>query len=221
MPARPVGVPCSGRRKEHERHTGAPLGCCGTRGGWVGIGSRETGFDLRGFPFACTQATHGGTKGNEHKGKTLADRTCRYMGGTELNWIFLRNQLVVGTFAGKKLHCFGAGDLGIARRELQHTTQMCNAMGERRASPGRAKIQRLEAAAIALRSTRRPFEEAPSATVSKDHGRQSRTPCSAHVQTSGTALNWELVEETWLVYVEAVLGRLQVQCGVTLLFDGA
>ena len=25
-------------RKTH----GAPLGCCGTRGGWVGIGSRET-----------------------------------------------------------------------------------------------------------------------------------------------------------------------------------
>ena len=64
-------------------------------------------FDLRDFPLRAHKQP-GGTKRNEHKGKTLAERTCRYMGETELNWIFFRNQLVVGTFAGKK-NCTALG----------------------------------------------------------------------------------------------------------------
>ena len=66
------------------------------------------------LPIACTQATHGGTKRNEHKGKTLTERTCRYMGGSELNWVFFPESMFCRTGTG-------AGDLGIARRELQHT----------------------------------------------------------------------------------------------------
>jgi len=67
------------------------------------------------LPIACTQATHGGTKRNEHKGKTLTERTCRYMGGSELNWVFFPESMFCRTGTG-------AGDLGIARRELQHTS---------------------------------------------------------------------------------------------------
>ena len=101
-------------RKTH----GAPLGCCGTRGGWVGIGSRVSVSTFE-TPIRVHTSNPGGTKRNEHKGKTLAERTCRYMGGSELNWVFFPESM----FCRYIRTGTGAGNLGIARRELQHTAE--------------------------------------------------------------------------------------------------
>ena len=56
---------------------------------------------------------------NEHKGKALTERTCRYMGGTETELDLLPES----TFCQYIWTGTGAGDLGIARRELQHTAE--------------------------------------------------------------------------------------------------